>query len=81
LGLPLDAPPGVIVVAIRPGSAARNDLSLNDVVLKVNGKDVTSADDIDEAVKATGIGGPVRLDLWSAGGAKFVYVRVERPPL
>ena len=72
---------GVAVVQVVPGTPADNaGLQPGDVILKVNGLEVTSNSAAINAIRATKPGQTIALQVWSGGVKKLVSVRVtERP--
>ncbi len=72
---------GVAIARIAPGGPAdQAGLQSGDVILKVNGNDVTTNDEVVKAIKATKPGGTVAMQVWSGGIKKLVNVKVaERP--
>lgn len=72
---------GVAVAAVLPNTpAASAGLEPGDVIQRVNGKDVTTNDEVVKAIRATKVGAFINLDVWSAGVKKMVNVKIaERP--
>jgi Do/DeqQ family serine protease len=63
-GLTVDEDRGILVVKVMPGSpAAKAGVRAGDVITKLNGKTVTDATSVQQAVENTPIGGTVQLDL------------------
>ncbi len=69
--------PGVVVVEVRPGSAAgRLGVAPGTVVLEVQGRRIGSVEDWNEAVSAIGESGGVRLLVATPNGARrFLFLR------
>jgi serine protease Do len=81
INYPTTAGNGAVVAQIPPnGPAAKADLSPGDVIQKINDKDVTSPDDVINAVKALKPGATVRLQVWSAGTKKLVVLTLGEQP-
>jgi serine protease Do len=81
INYPTTAGNGAVVAQIPPnGPAAKADLSPGDVIQKINDKDVTSPDDVINAVKALKPGATVRLQVWSAGTKKLVVITLGEQP-
>jgi serine protease Do len=72
---------GVAVNSVLGGSPADSaGLSAGDVIQQVNGKPVTTAEEVIAAIRATHIGDYVKLEVWSSGVKKLVPIKVaERP--
>ncbi len=69
---------GAVVRKVAPGSAAsRANLQPGDIIRKVDGKDIASADDLISAVRAAKRGAVVRLQA-ERNGARF-FAAVEKP--
>ena len=65
---------------IQGGPADAAGIQPGDVIQKVNGKDVTSNDDVVSTIKGTKPGQTVNFQIWSGGVKKLVAVKVtERP--
>jgi len=65
---------------IQGGPADAAGLQPGDVIQKVNGKDVTTNDDVVSTIKGTKPGSTINFQIWSAGVKKLVSVKVtERP--
>lgn len=63
-GLTVDEEQGVLVVKVIPGSpAAKAGLRAGDVIQKLNGQTVTTANTVQQAVENSSVGGNVRVDL------------------
>jgi serine protease Do len=76
--LGLDEAKGVLVSGVEPGGPAdRAGVQRGDVVLTVNKKSVTSAQEFVAAVRKAGPGATVRLLLRSRGVARFVAIKPE----
>ncbi|WCT73691.1 Do family serine endopeptidase [Sphingomonas naphthae] len=80
LGLPKDR--GEIVARVEPGQPAeRSGIRQGDVILKVNGKDVTPDDTLSYIVANTAIGSKVPIELIRNGQRMTLTATVgERPP-
>lgn len=72
---------GVAVArVVQGGPADQAGLQPGDVILKVNGTDVTTNEEVIKAIRGTKPGGTVSMQVWSAGVKKLVSVKVaERP--
>ena len=72
---------GVAVMQVVSGSPAdAAGLQPGDVIQKIDGKDIASADDLTKAIRATKPGQTVNLQVWSGGLKKLVSVKTaERP--
>jgi len=72
---------GAAVMQVVPGTPADTaGLQPGDVILRVNGSDVTTSDAAVTAIRATKPGGILALQVWSGGIRKLVSVKVtERP--
>jgi len=72
---------GVAVMQVVSGSPAdAAGLQPGDVIQKIDGKDISSADDLTKAIRATKPGQTVNLQVWSGGLKKLVSVKTaERP--
>jgi serine protease Do len=73
---------GAIVADVDPtGSAARSAIAPNDVILKIDGKDMTSVDQVTAALNAVQPGQAARLLIWrpndngQGGGEMFLLLR------
>jgi serine protease Do len=65
---------------IQGGPADQAGMQPGDVIQKVNGKDVTSNDDVVSTIKATKPGESISFQVWSGGVKRLVNVKVtERP--
>jgi serine protease Do len=68
--------PGAVVVQVAPRSAAaKAGLQPGDVVSQVNGTDVTSAQEANDAVTKVGAGKDVRLYVTNPNGSRFVLLK------
>jgi len=74
---------GVGITQVQTGSPADEaGLQPGDVIEKVNGKDVTKADEVTTLIKATKPGATVAFNVWSGGSKRLVTVKVtERPAI
>jgi serine protease Do len=72
---------GVAVMQVVSGSPAdAAGLQPGDVIQKIDGKDIASADDLTKAIRATKPGQTVNLQVWSGGLKKLVSIKTaERP--
>ena len=69
---------GVAVEQVRPGSAADDaGLAPGDVILEVNRKPATSAQEFVSAVHANPEGKDILLLVWSKGGASYRVVHPD----
>lgn len=72
---------GVAVVLVEPGSPAdKAGLEPGDVVLRADGKPVTTADALRKYIASKKPGDILRLDVWSQGVKKFDAVTLEERP-
>jgi serine protease Do len=72
---------GVAVQGVYQGGPAdQAGLQPGDVIQKIDGKDVTSAQQVQDAVHAAKPGQTIRLDIWSAGMKKLAVVKVGTAP-
>jgi serine protease Do len=80
LGLPKDH--GEIVARVEPGeAAARAGIRQGDVIVKVNGQDVTPDNTLSYIVAKTPVGSKMPIELIREGQRKAVVVTIgERPP-
>jgi S1-C subfamily serine protease len=72
---------GVAVMQVVSGSPADSaGLQPGDVIQKIDGKDVNTADDLTKAIRNTKPGQTVNLQVWSGGLKKLVSIKTaERP--
>lgn len=76
--LGVDYVQGVAVVRIyQDGSAAQSGLAVNDVITKINGKNVTAASELIEMVGRSKIGDSVALTVVREGKEKEIPVRLK----
>ena len=69
---------GVAVAQVQPGSPAEDaGLTRGDVILEVNRKPVTSADQFRNEVKALPAGKDMLLRVWANGGTSYRVVHPE----
>jgi len=67
---------GVVVIGVmRNSPAARAGIKIGDVLLKVNGKTVTTADDVQQAVEASSVGGTLQVELSRNGQVQTLAVQ------
>jgi serine protease Do len=77
LNVPADVN-GAAIANVRPGSPAEDaGLQPGDVVVEVNRKPVTSAEQFANAVHATPAGKAVLLLVWAKGGESFIVVQSQ----
>jgi S1-C subfamily serine protease len=68
---------GIIITSVTPGGPAdRAGLKENDIILKMNGKDVTDTRDLRNQVAAMGPGTEVTLLIWRNNAEQQVKVRL-----
>lgn len=66
---------GVLVAEVRPGPAARAGIEQGDVILKLNGKDITGPEQFVKLVKELPRGKPISAQVQSQrGGRRFVAI-------
>jgi S1-C subfamily serine protease len=65
---------------VQGGPADQAGLQPGDVIQKVNGKDVTSHEEVVKAIQATKPGDRINLQVWSAGVKKLISVKVSERP-
>ncbi len=72
---------GVVVEAVLPGSpASKSALQEGDVILRIDGKEMRRAGDVQQAVLAKKIGETVRLDVWRDKLAWEISIATEELP-
>ncbi|MDO8413709.1 MAG: DegQ family serine endoprotease [Gallionellaceae bacterium] len=77
----LNKPTGALVSSIEKGGAAdKAGIQVSDVILKFNGKVVSSSNDLPRIVAATTPGTKVTVQLWRKGGTKEVSLVVGEMP-
>ncbi|MDR3214062.1 MAG: DegQ family serine endoprotease [Azoarcus sp.] len=77
----LDKPRGALVAQIEPGSAAdRAGLKTGDVVLKVDGKDVSESSELPRIIGDRQPGSKVRLDIWRDGKSREITAVLDELP-
>ncbi len=69
-----------IASVIANGPADQAGLEPGDVILKVDGKDVATSQEVVKAIQATKPGADVSLEIWSGGVKKLVTVKVRERP-
>ncbi len=68
---------GVVVVGVmRNSPAAQGDLQVGDVIQRINGQAIASADQVQQAVEKTTVGNTLQLDITRNGRAMSKTVRV-----
>ncbi|RMG43404.1 MAG: DegQ family serine endoprotease [Candidatus Dadabacteria bacterium] len=73
-----DAKEGVVVTRVLPGSiAAQAGIRPRDIILKVNGKKVSDADQFRAALKKANLKKGIRMIIESRGIQRFVFMRAE----
>lgn len=78
-GLP--KPNGALISSVEKGGAAEKaGIRVSDVILKFDGKMVTSSSDLPRIVAATKPGGTVTVELWRKGALKQVNVVIAKMP-
>ncbi|HMD01925.1 MAG TPA: trypsin-like peptidase domain-containing protein [Candidatus Baltobacteraceae bacterium] len=65
---------------VQGGPADQAGLQPGDVIQKVNGKDVTSNDDVVSTIKGTKPGQTLNFQVWSGGIKKLVSIKVSERP-
>ena len=69
---------GVVVESVRPGSPAEDaGLAPGDVILEVDRRPITSADQFVAAVHANSEGNDMLLLVWSKGNTSYRTIRPE----
>jgi serine protease Do len=72
---------GVAIQGVYQGGPAdQAGLQPGDVIQKINGKEVTSAQQVQDIIHNTKPGQTIRLDIWSAGVKKMAMVKVGTAP-
>lgn len=67
---------GVVVVEVEPGSlAARAGLQVRDVILSVNGRQVASLSDFNDAIEEFDLADGIRLQVLSGKVRRFLFVK------
>ncbi len=81
LGLKVTDEVGVLVTAVIPDSPAQAaGVKAGDVILKVDGQDVKTADGIQQAVETRAIGDNLKLDLRRSGKPMILSVKAGKLP-
>jgi serine protease Do len=81
ISYPPDDGNGVVIGQIPSnGPAAKTDLSPGDVIQKVDGKPVTTPDDVIKEIKSRKPGQTASLQVWSRGTRKLVFVPLGEEP-
>ena len=71
----LDKAAGVLIASVEKGGPAeRADLKIGDIILKIDGKEISTSSDLVRAVSDSAPGAKVKLKLWRDGAAKEVTV-------
>ncbi len=82
MGITVNEEQGVLVIKVVDGSPAdRAGLKAGDVVQKVNGQEVTTADQLQNIVEATTVGNTVQIDLKRDGRNQNVSVEAGSYPV
>lgn len=72
---------GVAVQSVYQGGPAdQAGLQPGDVITKINGKDVTSTQQVQDTIRNAKPGETLRFDLWSAGVKRYAMVKVGTAP-
>jgi serine protease Do len=72
---------GVAVAQVVSGSPAdQAGLQPGDVILKINGKDVTASEEAVSVIKATKPGQIINLEVWSSGVKRLVSIKTSERP-
>jgi serine protease Do len=72
---------GVAVQGVYQGGPAdQAGLQPGDVIQKIDGKDVTTTEQIQDAIRNAKPGQQIRLDVWSGGMKKYAMVKVGTAP-
>ncbi|MEL7356503.1 MAG: HhoA/HhoB/HtrA family serine endopeptidase [Cyanobacteria bacterium J06560_6] len=80
-GFSVEADTGVFIADVVPGSpAAKAGLRAGDVVSRVNGKDITNGQQVQQAVEANGLDNTLRIDFARNGNDQTVSLRPEPLP-
>jgi S1-C subfamily serine protease len=67
-GLTVTENSGVLVVKVMPDSpAARSGLRAGDVIHRINGRTVTDANAVQQAVESSSVGGKIQLNVYRNG--------------
>lgn len=75
-GLIVGADQGILIVQVAPGSPAdKAGLRAGDVIVKIENKTVTKADEVQQQVEASTVGEPLQLQLLRNGAEQTVQVR------
>ena len=73
----LKKPGGALVSSVEKGSpAAKGGLEPGDVILAINGRDVTQSGELPAIVAGMAAGETAKLDIWRKGGSKQIEVKV-----
>jgi hypothetical protein len=76
----LDAARGMVVTGVVVGSVADNaGIRRDDVIVKVNGSEVSDASSLSSVTTRAGSGGAVPVELFRAGIRRTVQIRIEPP--
>ncbi len=77
----LDAPRGALVAQVEPGSsAARAGLKPGDIVLKVDGKEVSESSELPRLIGDRQPGSKIKLEIWRDGKSREVIAVLDEMP-
>ncbi len=80
-GLGLARPTGVLISNIYPGGPAdQAGLSVGDVILKVDDREITDPESLRYRIATAKLGGTVKIDIWRGGAPATLSMRLKPAP-